>query len=460
MSRALGALALLQAVVLIGCSGQAIVPPVDISSTSGAKAIPGHYAATVQTGSWLLKTTTDRSICGAWTFDTDLNTSYESAIRNALQRVLERVTFIPDLLTPQQLKARGFDAQIVIGQGGANSTFAVPVYAVSGTAQGNIELSVTVSIRPAAGNATQETVSARGHGRAEITHCSGAATAISASARNALGTVARGIVRSVQQRLDIREANSGAPPQTKIQAAERPKAVARDERDDAAPETPPEKEDAAPMPQPEADVPVASNALPVQPPKAADRPAAQSLDRRETHEMEVAVVPRPPANARSRDVGPLSPEQAFQRGVDAVDGHNTRKSDEEAVRWFRIAADQGYAPAENNLGYMYAEGRGVTRDDETAVKWYRRAANRGYPPAQTSLAMMLQEGRGAPQNDVQALALYSAAAGQGYAPATANVAQMVAQGRGIPRDEDTAAFLMATAGEAPRTGSGIFVDGE
>jgi hypothetical protein len=271
--------------------------------------------------------------------------------------------------------------------------------------------------------------------------------------------VARGIVRSVQQRLDIREANAGAPAQTKISAAERLKTVARD---DAAPQTPPKKNDDAntPPPEPLANQPVASNAPSVQPPKTADRPAAQSLDRRETREMEVAVVPRPPANARSRDVGPLSAEQAFQRGIAAVEGRNTRKSDEEAVHWFRIAADQGYAPAENNLGYMYAEGRGVTRDDETAVKWYRRAASRGYPPAQTSLAMMLQEGRGAPQNDVQALALYSAAAGQGYAPATANVAQMVAQGRGIPRDEDTAAFLMATSGEAPRTGSGIFVDGE
>jgi TPR repeat protein len=73
--------------------------------------------------------------------------------------------------------------------------------------------------------------------------------------------------------------------------------------------------------------------------------------------------------------------------------------------------------------------------------------------------MMIQAGRGVPRNDLMALALYSAASGQGYAPATANVGQMYAEGRGIPRDEDTAAFLLATAGESPRTGSGIFVSG-
>jgi TPR repeat protein len=461
-SRVFGVLILL-AFGLIGCSGQAIVPPVDISSTAGAHPIPGHYAATVQTGSWLLKTTTERAICGAWTFDTDLDASYEAAIRNALQRVLERVTFVPNVLTPQQIKARGFDAQIIIGQGGANSSFTVPVYTITGTAQGSVELSVTVSIRPAAGNPSQETVSARGHGRAEISRCSGAATAISASARNALGTVTRAIVRSVQQRLDVREANN--QPQ--------PKAPARSRTATSGDSTAATEEAEA---QPRNDEPVDKQA---DQPVATARDASTPSDDREApiasrpsdnRDSKIASLPpdnrdtqfasRPRADApRSRvDPGPLTAEQAFQRGIDAVEGRG--QNDSEAVRWFRIAADQGYAPAENNLGFMYAEGRGVVRDDKKAVEWYRRAAERGYPPAQTSLAMMVQAGRGAPRNDVQALALYSAAAGQGYAPATANVAQMVAEGRGIPRDENTAAFLLATAGEPPRSGSGIFVEGQ
>ena len=33
--------------------------------------------------------------------------------------------------------------------------------------------------------------------------------------------------------------------------------------------------------------------------------------------------------------------------------------DAEAVRWYRLAADQGYAAAQGNLGLMYGNGTGV-----------------------------------------------------------------------------------------------------
>jgi|SRR6516162_11442266 len=36
-------------------------------------------------------------------------------------------------------------------------------------------------------------------------------------------------------------------------------------------------------------------------------------------------------------------------------------NDGEAVKWFRLAAKQGDAGAEFNLGVLYAEGRGVPR---------------------------------------------------------------------------------------------------
>ena len=42
-----------------------------------------------------------------------------------------------------------------------------------------------------------------------------------------------------------------------------------------------------------------------------------------------------------------------------------------AFRLYRPLADQGYDGAQNNLGFMYANGQGVTQDDATAVKWYR-----------------------------------------------------------------------------------------
>ena len=46
----------------------------------------------------------------------------------------------------------------------------------------------------------------------------------------------------------------------------------------------------------------------------------------------------------------------------------------EAAKWFRKAAEQGFAAAQNNPGMMYKEGRGVRQDYAEVVKWLRKAA--------------------------------------------------------------------------------------
>ena len=49
----------------------------------------------------------------------------------------------------------------------------------------------------------------------------------------------------------------------------------------------------------------------------------------------------------------------------------------EAVRWYRKAADQGNAFAQNNLGVMYDNGNGVAQDYVQAHMWYNLAAEQG-----------------------------------------------------------------------------------
>ncbi|MEQ1610904.1 MAG: hypothetical protein ABL956_18355, partial [Hyphomonadaceae bacterium] len=58
-------------------------------------------------------------------------------------------------------------------------------------------------------------------------------------------------------------------------------------------------------------------------------------------------------------------------------GQGLAKNDAEAVRWYRLAADQGYAMAQSNLGVMYANGRGVPENDVEAYKWWSLAAAQG-----------------------------------------------------------------------------------
>ena len=59
-----------------------------------------------------------------------------------------------------------------------------------------------------------------------------------------------------------------------------------------------------------------------------------------------------------------------------------------AVKWYRLAAKQGHAKAQFNLGLTYYCGKGVPQDYRTAVKWCRRAAEQGNPRAQRGLEVL------------------------------------------------------------------------
>ena len=62
----------------------------------------------------------------------------------------------------------------------------------------------------------------------------------------------------------------------------------------------------------------------------------------------------------------------------------------EAARWYRLAADQGSATAQHDLGVMYHFGQGVPQNYAEAVRWYRLAADQGYADAQHGLGLMTQ----------------------------------------------------------------------
>jgi TPR repeat protein len=57
----------------------------------------------------------------------------------------------------------------------------------------------------------------------------------------------------------------------------------------------------------------------------------------------------------------------------------------QAIKWYRRAAEQGYAEAKYALGVMYGNGQGVARNNAEAVKWYFMAAEQGHEKAQGEL---------------------------------------------------------------------------
>ena len=94
-------------------------------------------------------------------------------------------------------------------------------------------------------------------------------------------------------------------------------------------------------------------------------------------------------------------------------GNGVPEDDRQAVFWFRKAAEQGDASAQNNLGLMYANGEGVPEDDRQAVFWFRKAAEQGDASAQNNLGLMYANGEGVPEDDVRAYAWGNLAAAQG-----------------------------------------------
>ena len=53
---------------------------------------------------------------------------------------------------------------------------------------------------------------------------------------------------------------------------------------------------------------------------------------------------------------------------------------------------------------MYHQGQGVIQDYKKAVKWYRKAAQQGYARAQYNLATMYYQGYGVLKNEITARA--------------------------------------------------------
>ena len=93
------------------------------------------------------------------------------------------------------------------------------------------------------------------------------------------------------------------------------------------------------------------------------------------------------------------------------------QDDRQAVAWFRKAAEQGYAAAQDNLGTMYSDGRGVVKDDVAAVQWYRKAAEQGNASGQANLGAMSGARSRSGQRQGQALLWYHKVAAHGLAAA-------------------------------------------
>jgi TPR repeat protein len=142
------------------------------------------------------------------------------------------------------------------------------------------------------------------------------------------------------------------------------------------------------------------------------------------------------------------PMALFNRGVMYDKGQGVTQDRAEAVRWYRLAADQGLSAAQYNLGQMYSRGEGVPQDRAEAFrwrKWFQLAAAQGDPEAQNNLAAIYGLGQGVPRDNREAMYWYRRAADQGDSVAQYNLANMYAQGQGVAKDPIQAHYWFSLA---------------
>jgi TPR repeat protein len=122
--------------------------------------------------------------------------------------------------------------------------------------------------------------------------------------------------------------------------------------------------------------------------------------------------------------------------------HHVAQDYTEAAKWYRLAAEQDYAQAQNNLGEMYHEGLGVPQDYIKAAEWYRLAAEQGLAEAQNNLGWMYENNLGVVSEDgTIAVQLYRRAAEQGLAAAQYNFGRMYQLGQGGVEKDIVKAYM-------------------
>jgi TPR repeat protein len=129
---------------------------------------------------------------------------------------------------------------------------------------------------------------------------------------------------------------------------------------------------------------------------------------------------------------------------------------EEGIRILKPLVEKGYAAAQFQLGWMHHKGQGVTQDITTAKELYRLAAEQGLANAQYNLGDLLRSEK----NYKIAVKWFNSAAEQGNSRAQADLALMYGKGDGVQQSNIFAymwSSISASNNNTPGSALGIKV---
>lgn len=124
-----------------------------------------------------------------------------------------------------------------------------------------------------------------------------------------------------------------------------------------------------------------------------------------------------------------------------------------ALAIYQEAASEHKTWGEFGLGYMYASGVGVKTDSKLAMSYFRLAASQGYVPAEYEIATYYTIGSGLVEVDIKkAAALYTLLANADYVLADEALGKLYVAGVGVTGNEATAFsyYMKAAEGGDPQ----------
>lgn len=165
------------------------------------------------------------------------------------------------------------------------------------------------------------------------------------------------------------------------------------------------------------------------------------------------------------------PGAQFNLGVSHQKSFGVPVNYDEAVKWFRLSAEQGFDESMNALGSMLAIGRATysglqtERDSEPtdpdameAVEWFRKAAGMGNEAVMHSLGLSYHFGHGVGKNPQEMAKWFLASAEKGYEKAELAIGIAYAEGNGVPRDMDEAMVWWKKAAEKGNEEAKFYVE--
>ena len=121
-----------------------------------------------------------------------------------------------------------------------------------------------------------------------------------------------------------------------------------------------------------------------------------------------------------------------------ANGNGVVMNTEEAVKWYRAAADQELPDAQHRMYKCCLDGIGMERNLENAAKWCRRAADAGFVEAMFDMGTLYDEGLGVEQNAKSVFKWHRKGAELGYPPSLYQFGLCYKLGIGTTKDEDEA----------------------